>query len=137
MEKETYLKEINSDPDLMPEVEEFVIQHARSCGFDEEALNKLALSVAEAISNSIIHGNNLEQDKKVKITVTIDDDFFTVSFKDEGSGFNLEEVPNPTSPENILKDHGRGIHIMKSFVDDVIYNFSDDGTELVLRLKKR
>ncbi len=133
---ETYIKEINSDPDLMPDVENFVIELAKSCGFEEEILNKLALSVAEAISNSIVHGNKLDVEKKVTIRVSIDDEYFTVSFKDEGEGFNLKDVPNPTSPENILKDHGRGIHIMKSFVDEVKYNFSDRGTELVLKMKK-
>jgi len=133
---EIYVKEIKSDPDLMPEVEDFVLEHAGNCGFGEERINKLALSVAEAISNSIVHGNKLDEEKKVVVTITIDDEYFTVSFKDEGEGFNLKDVPNPTSPENILKDHGRGIHIMKSFVDEVKYNFSEEGTELVLRMKK-
>ncbi|NOX16765.1 MAG: ATP-binding protein [Chlorobi bacterium] len=136
MKKKTFVKKIKSDPDLMPEVEEFVMRHAAGCGFNDEQLNRLALSVAEAVSNSIVHGNKLDVNKNVTVVVFWDDEYFTVSFKDEGTGFNPQNVPNPTFPENILKDHGRGIHIMKSFVDNVEYNFSDEGTELILKVKR-
>ena len=70
------------------------------------------------------------------IVITIDDDFFKVSIKDEGNGFKLDQVPDPTKPENILKESGRGIHIMKSFLDDLQYKFSETGTEVILVLRK-
>ena len=128
-------KEVPSNPDLLPEIEEFVVNTIKKLNIEEERLNNLALSVAEAASNSIVHGNNCDESKKVKIDIIIDDSMVTVKFKDQGSGFVLNEVPDPTEPENILKDHGRGIHIMKTFLDTLEYNFDDEGTEVVLKLK--
>ncbi|KAB2846473.1 MAG: ATP-binding protein [Melioribacteraceae bacterium] len=55
-----------------------------------------------------------------------------IIFKDEGKGFNINTVPDPTKPENILKESGRGIHIMKNFLDDLKYNFTPTGTEAIL-----
>jgi serine/threonine-protein kinase RsbW len=58
----------------------------------------------------------------------------TITIKDEGRGFKLEAVPDPTRPENILKESGRGIHIMRSFLKDLRYNFTPTGTETILTL---
>lgn len=128
-------KEIQSDPDLMPEVEEFVLEAAIKAGLNEEKYNNLSLAVAEAISNSIKHGNKNDISKKVKITVQADDKKMIVILKDEGNGFNPQDIPDPTQPENILKDSGRGIHIMRSLLDDVRFNFTPNGTELILEIK--
>ena len=128
-------KEVPSNPDLLPEIEEFVVDAIKNLDIPEDRLNNLALSVAEAASNSIVHGNNCDESKKVKIDIIIENSMVTVKFKDQGSGFVPDEVPDPTAPENILKDHGRGIHIMKTFLDSLEYNFLGDGTEVVLKLK--
>lgn len=100
----------------------------------EDKLNSLALSFSEAASNSIVHGNKLDKNKKVKITVHVDEKSMIVTIKDEGKGFNIKAVPDPTRPENILKDSGRGIHIMRSFLDDLRYNFTPTGTETILEI---
>lgn len=132
MGEKVYQKEIISDPDLMPEVEEFILNIANEINLKEDKHNYLALSTAEAISNSIVHGNKLDKNKKVLITVTVTDSQIIIMFKDEGKGFNPNDVPDPTAPENILKDSGRGIHIMKSFIDELKYNFTPEGTETIL-----
>jgi serine/threonine-protein kinase RsbW len=129
---QTFKKVFQSDPELLPEIEEFVIEMAIKAGIDENKMNNLALSVAEASSNSIIHGNSADPNKNVVVDIKIDDKYFYVTFKDEGKGFKLDEVPDPTAPENILKDHGRGIHIMRSFLDDLKYKFTPEGTEVTL-----
>ena len=100
----------------------------------EDRLNSLALSFSEAASNSVVHGNKLDVNKKVKITVTVDENKMTVIIKDEGKGFDIDSVPDPTKPENILKDSGRGIHIMRSFLNDLRYNFTPTGTEAILEI---
>ncbi|MFC2085231.1 ATP-binding protein [Bacteroidota bacterium] len=129
-----YKKTVPSDPDILPEVEEFVMDIAERSNLNKSKFNNLALSVAEAASNSIIHGNKLDINKKVHIEIRVDDSTFQVSFRDEGKGFRLSNVPDPTKPENILKDSGRGIHIMKSFLDDIKFNFTHEGTEVILIL---
>ena len=135
MPEKTYRKEIPSDPDLMPEVEEFVLKIAEEVKLNPDKFNNLSLSVAEAISNSMLHGNKNDKNKKIRIKVTVDETDMKIHLKDEGQGFNPKSIPDPTKPENILKDSGRGLHIMKSFVDDLKFNFLADGTEIVLTLK--
>lgn len=127
-----YSKEIISDPEILPEVEKFFQAIAKDFKLNETQKNNLTLSAAEAVSNSIVHGNKLDRNKKVTITVKADESKIEVRFKDEGAGFKPEEVPDPTAPENILKDSGRGIHIMKSFLDELKYNFTSSGTETIL-----
>lgn len=135
LDKKTFTKVIPSDPNYLPDVEEFVIQTAQEANLNPSKINSLALSVAEACSNSIIHGNKRDIRKNVLIEITYDEEFFIVSFTDEGKGFDISNVPNPTDPENILKESGRGIHIMKSFLDDLKYEFTDHGTKATLIIK--
>jgi len=130
----TYYKEIQSIPEIVPELDNFVIDIAKRSGMNPEKFNNLSLSFSEALSNSIIHGNKCDPQKKIKITIDVNEQKMIIKIKDEGKGFDLKSVPDPTKDENILKESGRGIHIMKSFLDDLYYNFSEDGTETVLVL---
>ncbi len=127
-----YTKEIASDPDLMPEVEQFVLDIAAEVGLNKDKYNNIALAVAEAISNSIKHGNKNDKSKKVSINIKVEDEKMIVSLKDEGTGFDPNTVPDPTQPENILKESGRGVHIMRSLLDDLKFNFTPNGTEIIL-----
>lgn len=135
MSKETYHLEINSDPNKLPLVEEFLEEISAGAIIEKAQLNNLLLAVNEAISNAMIHGNKASLDKKVSVKVEIDESSLRVYIKDEGKGFNPEEIPDPTSPENIFRDSGRGLYIMKSCMDEVSYNFTAEGTELVLSMK--
>lgn len=132
----TYTKVISSNPSYLPEVEEFILSIADEIDLDNTKQNNLALSVAEAASNSIIHGNRMDDSKTVTIKVEVYEDKLVVSFKDQGTGFNPSVVPDPTSPENILKDSGRGLHIMRTFLDDLQYNFNGSGTEVILTIRR-
>lgn len=134
MPEKIYVKEIPSDPELLPELEEFIVNVAEESNLNKEKFNSLTLSFSEAASNSLLHGNKLDKSKKVKITVRVDDKQMTIIIKDEGKGFDISSVPDPTKPENILKDSGRGIHIMRSFLNDLRYNFTPTGTETILEI---
>ena len=129
-----YTKEIPSDPELLPELEHFIVDLAVKSNLRDDKLNNLALSFSEAASNSVVHGNKFDKNKKVKITVRINEKTMTIIIKDEGKGFDINTVPDPTKPENILKDSGRGIHIMRSFLNDLRYNFTPTGTETILEI---
>lgn len=134
LSEKIYQKEIANDPDLLPELDDYLHKIVTEAGLAEEKFNSLSLSFSEAMSNSIVHGNKKDPNKKVKITIKINESSITIIIKDEGKGFDLISVPDPTKPENILKDNGRGIHIMRSFLDDLYYNFTPNGTETVLVL---
>ena len=125
-------KIFRSNPELLPEIENYIIEKISDLSLSHEIMNKIELAVAEAAANSILHGNKSDKSKNVLIKIKASVSKLIISFKDEGKGFNPTQVPDPTKPENILKGSGRGIHIMKSLVDDIKYNFSDSGTELVL-----
>ncbi len=134
MQEKIFLKEVPSDPDLLPELEEFIIEVANKAALSKDKLNNLALSFSEAVSNSIVHGNKLDKTKKIRIIVKIEKQKLIIILKDEGKGFDLKTVPDPTKQENIFKESGRGIHIMRNFLDDLRYNFTPDGTETILEI---
>ena len=133
MEK-VYTKNFTSDPDNLVEVEEFITEVANEFNLDEDIKNNLSLSLSEAASNAMVHGNKLDPKKYVDIKITVSDDKIKVVIKDEGNGFDPSSVPDPTAPENLLKDSGRGIHIMKTFLENMRYNFTDSGTEVILEI---
>jgi serine/threonine-protein kinase RsbW len=129
-------KIFNSIPEILPEVEQFIFKTIKSnIKINKEVQNQIELAVAEAAANSIIHGNQSNPHKKIKVEISFQKKNIKISFQDEGNGFNPGEVPDPTKPENILKGSGRGIHIMKSLADEVIYKFLKTGTKLVLIFK--
>lgn len=127
-----YEKIYQSDPDLLPEIEDYILNTLSEVKFSEDQRNNIELAVAEASANSIIHGNKCDKNKNVIVKISISDENITISFQDEGTGFDPYAVPDPTKPENILRGSGRGIHIMRSLVDDLKYIFEENSTKLVL-----
>jgi serine/threonine-protein kinase RsbW len=130
-----YQLELESDPNNLITVEEFVNYFAKDIGIDEDRMSGLMLSVTEATTNAIIHGNKSDPSKKVVIDVYVKDDYVTIKVKDEGTGFDSSKIPDPTAPENLLKDSGRGVYLMRIYMDDLKYNVTSTGTETILILK--
>ena len=126
----SFEKTFISSSEILPEIEEFINDKISGLDLEEDTINNIEMAVAEAAANSILHGNKNDPNKSVIIKVNITNELLVLTFCDEGKGFNPDQVPDPTIPENILKGSGRGIHIMKSLVDELKYNFSDAGTEL-------
>jgi serine/threonine-protein kinase RsbW len=121
-----------SNPEVLPQIEAYVDEKIADLNLNEDIKNNIELAVAEAAANCILHGNKNDESKTVHIKIIISDGQLILSFKDEGDGFEPDKVPDPTIPENILKGSGRGLHIMRSLVDEMKYNFSNSGTELVI-----
>jgi serine/threonine-protein kinase RsbW len=106
-------------------------------GFDEDTTHWIILAVREGISNAIKHGNKCDILKKVVVRMTYDKNQLDVVIEDEGGGFDLSQVQNPLLPENLLKSTGRGIFYIKSFMDDVQYEFKSNMSQgTVLRMRK-
>ena len=102
------------------------------CVYGEEASVELAL--AEALNNAVVHGNRMDRCKLVQILCCCESEKgISIVVKDQGQGFDLNTVPDPTGAENIGSDHGRGIWVMKSVMDEV--SFEHGGTEV--RMRKR
>ena len=133
--EENYHLEIESDPNNLITVEEFVNYFAKDLGLDNERLAALLLAVTEATTNAIVHANKCDVNKLVKVDVQVDKTRITIKITDEGEGFNPSEIPDPTKPENLLKDSGRGVYLMRVYMDELNYNITPTGTETILTLK--
>lgn len=129
-----YQLEIESDPNNLITVEEFVNYFAKDLGLSDEQLSVLLLAVTEATTNAIIHANKCDINKLVKIHAHIENSKLIVKVKDEGKGFDPSKLPNPTEPENLLKDSGRGVFLMKVYMSEVKYNITPSGMETILIL---
>ena len=129
-----YEIEIESDPNNLITVEEFVNYFAKDLGLIDDQLSVLLLAVTEATTNAIIHANKCDASKLVSIRAHIEDSKLIVNVKDEGKGFDPSKIPDPTEPENLLKDSGRGVYLMKVYMDDVKYNITPTGMETILTL---
>lgn len=129
-----YQLEIESDPNNLITVEEFVNYFAKDLGLSDEQLSVLLLAVTEATTNAIIHANKCDKKKLVTIHAHIEDSKLIVKVKDEGKGFDPAKLPNPTEPENLLKDSGRGVFLMKVYMSEVKYNYTPTGMETILIL---
>ena len=101
-----------------------------------ERFINLQIACSEALINAIVHGNRESEDKKVYTEIAYDDMSLFVKINDEGDGFDMSRLPDPTSNENLLKEHGRGIYIIRSLVDDFRCSSSENGTEFILTVKK-
>jgi serine/threonine-protein kinase RsbW len=100
------------------------------CVRGEEPSVELAL--AEALNNAVVHGNRMDRQKLVQVLCRCEfGKGISVVVKDQGQGFDPSAVPDPTTPENIGADHGRGIWVMKSVMDEV--SFERGGTEVRMR----
>jgi len=130
-----YYLEIESTPNNLITVEEFVNYFSVELGLDQEKMSGLLLAVTEATTNAIIHGNKNNKLKLVRIYVYVDGNNVTIKIKDEGKGFDPSIVPDPTDPENLLKDSGRGLYLMRVYMDGLTYNQTPEGTETILTLK--
>lgn len=97
--------------------------------------NNILLAITEAVNNAIIHGNKNDITKEIGLEFIITDEFIKIIVTDEGEGFDIEKVPDPTLPENLLSEHGRGIFIMKHFVDELKVEKSPKGSSLILKIK--
>lgn len=100
--------------------------------FSEDERDSMAIAVTEAVNNAILHGNKKNPDKNVHVDIMATADTVRVVIRDEGDGFNPQKIDNPLEPQNLLKESGRGVFIVRSLMDEVSFDFSKGGTEITL-----
>jgi serine/threonine-protein kinase RsbW len=128
---------IPSRIDSIAKVETLTEKIAKKMKFNKEDRDNLSIAVTETVNNAVIHGNKENPDKKVQISFEIEKNKLIIKVKDEGKSFDLSKLKNPLAPENLLKENGRGVFIVKSLMDKVDYNFTDSGTEVIMIKIKR
>lgn len=109
-------------------VESLIDRVCGSLGVHEDAYGNILIAVTEAVNNAVIHGNCFKSDLEIDVEVLNIDDRLCFSVKDKGNGFDFTNLPDPTAPENIEKENGRGIFLIRNLADDLIF---DDGGRVV------
>lgn len=97
----------------------------------EDYYGELLIAMTEAVNNAIVHGNKMDMSKQVLVTFNIEGNEMVFRVEDEGPGFDFNNLPDPTAPENIEKPHGRGVFLMRNLADSC--EFEDDGRVCTLR----
>lgn len=105
-------------------------------GLDEEQISAIDMAVRESVANAIKHGNKFDESKAVELKLSLTDGTFVLFVRDHGTGFNPDNVADPTDAENLLKANGRGILFMNAFMDDVQWENQPDGG-VVVKLSKK
>ncbi len=132
MPAQTYYEvEIPSEFPQAREIEEKILVAAKKCGYHEEDLFALRLSLEEALTNAIQHGNQKDTDKKINVRYYVNPEEINIYIADEGHGFNPTRVPDPTSEENLENPNGRGIMLMRAYMNLVEYNDTGNVVHLV------
>ena len=103
---------------------------------DAETSQSIGTAVREAVANAIQHGNSMDPEKFVRIDCCIDGDEVVIQVRDQGNGFDPNQVPDPLDPDNLMRPNGRGIFFMKKFMDDIQYSFESDGGTVVTMRKR-
>jgi serine/threonine-protein kinase RsbW len=113
-------------------VEKKVVYIAELVSLSEDDKENVAIAVTEAVANAIFHGNRGAKEKNVYIRFVVTKKLLKIHVRDEGKGFEPEKIKNPLDPENLLKESGRGVFIVKMLMDDVKFEFSEQGTTVIL-----
>jgi serine/threonine-protein kinase RsbW len=111
-------------------------QAATESGVGEDSLFGIDLAMREAMANAVKHGNKLDETKKVRISFEKKPDAFEITIRDEGEGFDFENLPDPTDPANLLKASGRGAFLMRNFMDEVQWQLHPQGGTVVKMTKR-
>jgi serine/threonine-protein kinase RsbW len=113
-------------------VEQTAEEYAERAGFDEDTVPNIAMAVREAAVNAVLHGNAYDPDKHITAAFETTPDDLIIRISDQGAGLNPETIPDPLAPENILRGSGRGIFLIRAFMDEVNFRQLHPGTELTL-----
>lgn len=126
---------ISSDFGSINKVEVLIDEVCNKLQVNEDYYGNVLIAVTEAVNNAIIHGNKMDQKLRVDLSVGDKQTDFCFSVKDQGKGFDYLNLPDPTAPENIEKEDGRGIFLMRSLSDEVL--FSDNGSKVDIYFSKK
>jgi serine/threonine-protein kinase RsbW len=123
---------LDSTLETVDNAEQAANQVATEMGFTEEEILQIAMAVREAAVNAVLHGNAYDPAKKVSLDFQRSGDDLIITIRDQGKGLDPSKIPDPLAPENLLKTSGRGIFLIRSFMDDVQIKPSTTGTEIKL-----
>lgn len=111
-------------------IESFIDNAKDQYNFTDDIYGNIMIAVTESVNNAIVHGNKSDKSKNVHLSLSLEDNQVKFVIEDEGSGFDYDNLPDPTAPENLEKPGGRGIFLMKNLCDEV--SFGENGKKVEL-----
>jgi len=132
----TYSIVLPSDRKEISKFENLLVKINDEFGMAMEKFINFQIAASEAIVNAIVHGNKQNPEKKVYVEVITDEHKLEMRIKDEGDGFDVSKLPDPTDESNLYKESGRGVFIIRSLVDEFYIESNTEGTRMVLLMKK-
>ncbi|MFQ5501172.1 MAG: ATP-binding protein [Phycisphaerae bacterium] len=131
------MKEIVVQNDLAAakEPERIILAEVEQCGYCENATFAVKLALEEAMTNAFRHGNKSDPSKQIIIRYRVTDERVEIEVCDQGEGFTPDAIPDPTLPEYIDRPHGRGIMLMRAYLDKVEYCEGGHSVRLVMKKK--
>lgn len=126
---------IPSKIDNLRKIEKVIDEISAEFKIGEDQYGNILIAALEAANNAILHGNKLDERKNVNITFLIDDLALVIKVEDQGDGFDFDNIPDPTAPENIENVNGRGIFLMEKLSDGISFDRNGAIVELKFNLK--
>ena len=123
---------LDSTLETVDHAEEKATRIATELGFGEDEVLQISMAVREGAVNAVLHGNKYAPDKKVILAFEQTPEGLVITIRDQGKGLDPDKIPDPLAAENLLKTSGRGIFLIRSFMDEVFINPSLTGTEIKL-----
>ena len=123
---------LDSTLETVDSAEQEASRIAAEAGFNDDEVMRIAIAVREAAVNAVLHGNAYDPGKKVSLAFETTVHDLVITIRDQGQGMDLSKLPDPLAPENLLKTSGRGIFLIRSFMDEVHIHPSQTGTEIKL-----
>ncbi len=124
---------LESKPSNIVQVQSFVQEVMPRFNVNEDTFGNILVSLTEAVNNAMIHGNRNDSQKRVNVSVERDQEAVAVRVSDEGKGFDYDNLPDPTAPENITCCGGRGVFLMRELSDDI--NYLNNGSTVEMRFR--
>jgi serine/threonine-protein kinase RsbW len=123
---------LDSSLDSVDRVEQTAEELAKKAGMDEDEIYRVTMAVREAAVNAVLHGNSYDPEKRITATFENTGEALVIRITDQGKGLDPATLPDPLAPENLLRGSGRGIFLIRSFMDEVHFKLLHPGTELTL-----
>lgn len=127
-------KSLKSEKESLQIIEPLLFDLKKKFSISDERFYNMLIAITEALNNAILHGNKSDSSKYVTISIQVKNGLALIHIIDEGEGFDIDKVPDPRDPENLLKTNGRGIFLIRSLMDDVDFKISKKGTKLTMRI---
>ena len=128
-------KTLKSERKAIKEIEPLMFDLRKKIHMRDDKFYNMLIAVTEAVNNAIIHGNKCNPQKEVIISIEGKTEEIIITIKDHGGGFDPSMVADPRQPENLLKEHGRGIFLMKEISDQLSFRSNKSGTIVILNFK--